>query len=100
MPRRTSSLFLCFWTACLTLILASLSAYATPYASSVSVSGGNVSFVLNEAADNVTVVFDGGAGSQDLGPRTAGVHGFALGGASTFQIVVKKDSGAGYTQGA
>src|SRR5690349_9464082 len=100
MQRRNSSVFLFFLTGCLLTLLGSLTGRATPYASSVSASGGNVTFVLNEAADNVTVVFDGGSISEDLGALNAGTHTFALGGASTFQIVVKKDSGAGYTQGA
>lgn len=98
MQRRTFSIV--FWTISSISVLVSFSARATPYASSVSVYGSDVSFVLNEPADNVTVVFDGGASSQDLGALNAGAHTFSLGAASTFRIVVKKDSGAGYTQGA
>ena len=74
-------------------------ANATPYASGVRVDAGVVTFILNEAADNVTVVFDGGAGSEDLGARAAGTHTFNLGAATSFEIVVKKDSSPGYTQG-
>ena len=74
-------------------------ANATPYASGVRVDAGTVSFILNESADNVTVVLDGGASTQDLGARAAGAHTFNLGGATSFEIVVKKDSPPGYTQG-
>jgi hypothetical protein len=83
--------------AAATTALVSASAFAAPYASSVSVSGTNGSFVLNEAADDVTVVYDNGASSQTVNGSAAGTLSFTLPSpTSTFQIVVKKSSGAGY----
>lgn len=75
-------------------------ANATPYASGVRVDAGVVSFILNESADNVTVVLDGGASTQNLGARAAGTHTFNLGAATSFEIVVKKDGSPGYLHGA
>ena len=65
-------------------------AIANPYASGVRNANGNVSFTLNEGADDVMVVFDGGASTQDLGARDKGTHSFTLGAASSFEIVVTK----------
>src|SRR6185503_13250391 len=67
-------------------------ATAVPYASNVRITGGTVSFILNQAAANVTVVFDGGASTQDLGPRAKGSHSFSLGTATTFEIVVSDNT--------
>jgi hypothetical protein len=69
---------------------------AAPYASGVTNNAGVVQFVLNESADNVTVVFDGGASSTNLGARTRGQHSFNLDGATTFDIQVRKAAGPGY----
>jgi hypothetical protein len=41
--------------------------HAVPYASTVSESGGTVTFYLNESADNVKVVFTGPSSTLDLG---------------------------------
>ncbi|HKQ39757.1 MAG TPA: Calx-beta domain-containing protein [Verrucomicrobiae bacterium] len=79
--------------ACVAVLLSfNPMAYATPYASGVRVDAGIVSFILNESADNVTVVFDGGASSRDLGARDNGTHSFNLDAASSFEIVVKKSA--------
>ncbi|HTD87775.1 MAG TPA: Calx-beta domain-containing protein [Candidatus Binatia bacterium] len=75
--------------AALALIVNPL-ANATPYASAVQNNAGVVSFTLNESADNVTVVFDGGASTQDLGVQSKGTHSFNMGTATSFEIVVKK----------
>jgi hypothetical protein len=83
-----------FGAAFAAVFLMNLSANATPYASGVTTSGGNVSFILNESADNVTVLFDGGTSTQDLGTLDKGTHSFPLGAATSFQIVVKKSSPA------
>src|SRR4051794_27852986 len=72
-------------------------ANANPYASAVSNANGNVSFTLNEAADKVTIVFDGGASTQDLGARAKGTHSFSLGAASSFEIVVAKRAASVWT---
>ncbi|MGH8247030.1 MAG: hypothetical protein ACREUU_11445, partial [Gammaproteobacteria bacterium] len=74
-------------------------ARAVPYASGVSNNAGTVSFLLNESAANVTVVFDGGASSSDLGPLPAGLHSFLLGAATSYSIEVSKSSGPGYLNG-
>jgi hypothetical protein len=84
---------------CAVVLSLSPSGYATPYASGVSNNAGVVTFILNEAADNVSVVFDGGASTQSMGALAAGTHAFNLGTATSFEIVVKKDSSPGYTQG-
>ena len=72
---------------------------AVPYAAAVTRSGDTVSFILNEDADNVTVVFDGGARTSDLGALPKGRHSFNLDGATSFQIVVRKVSGPGWLVG-
>lgn len=73
-------------------------AMAAPYASSVSQSGGSVNFTLNEAADDVTVVFDGGARTESLGMLTRGTHTVSLGGNSSYEIRVSDAAAAsGYT---
>ncbi|MEY2408745.1 MAG: hypothetical protein QOF48_1415 [Verrucomicrobiota bacterium] len=73
-------------------------AAAVPYATGVTNNAGTISFILNEAADNVTVVFDGGASSQDLGAQTKGPHSFSLGTATTFEIRVSKVTPVVWTQ--
>src|SRR5262245_4803395 len=72
------------------------SALATPYACNLTNDTGTISFRLNESADNVKVVSNGGATTNDLGALAAGVHSFALGISGTFQVVVFKASGPGY----
>jgi hypothetical protein len=73
-------------------------ASAVPYASRVINAAGTVSFILNEAADNVTVVLDGGASSMDLGALPKGAHSFGLGTATAFSIVVSKSVPPAWTQ--
>src|SRR5882724_49422 len=67
---------------------------ATPYASGITNNAGTVSYILNESADSVKVVFDGdGIGNtNDLGAMTKGVHSFSLGSHTSWQIEVKKSS--------
>jgi hypothetical protein len=61
---------------------------AAPYASGVRNTGNNVwQFVLNEPADNVTVMRDGG-NADNLGALTAGRHTFNMTSFNTFDIVV------------
>lgn len=73
-------------------------AQAVPYASGVINNAGTVSFILNESADNVTVLLDGGPGSLNLGALAAGSHSFALGAATTFEIQVSKSGVAPWTR--
>ncbi|MCX6885618.1 MAG: hypothetical protein NTX27_11300 [Verrucomicrobia bacterium] len=54
-------------------LLLAQSAFATPYASSLTNNGGTVSFRLNEAADNVRIIWNGGANTNTLGPRSRGL---------------------------
>ncbi len=74
--------------------LGASAALAAPYASAVSESGGNVSFRLNESADEVIVIRDGTATS--LGALGLGSHSFARNGATNYSIVVRKSAGPGY----
>ena len=97
--RSNSSLFGAVCAAVLLIVSLKPAAKATPYASGVTVNGGVVTFILNESADNVTVEFDGAASSQDLGALEKGTHTFNMGTATSFDIVVSKDSAPGYTQG-
>jgi hypothetical protein len=68
------------------------SALATPYASGVTESGGNVSFYLNEAADNVKVAFSNPNSTLDLGALNRGQHTFPRGTATSYQIQVTKSA--------
>jgi hypothetical protein len=71
---------------------------AVPYASTVSESGGTVSFRLNESAD-VKVVFAGPASTLDLGTGLpAGAYSFPRGGATSYQIQVTKSAPPLWTQ--
>jgi hypothetical protein len=65
-------------------------ARAHPYASGVTVSGGNVSFVLNESATDIKVLFDNNTVTNDLGAMDAGLKSFALGAHTNFSISVFK----------
>jgi hypothetical protein len=70
---------------------------AVPYASGVRPTGGGMwEFVLNEAADNVTITRNGG-NVLNLGARPAGRHTFNLSTFTTFDIAVSNDTPAGWT---
>ncbi len=73
---------------------------ATPYASGITNNAGTVSYILNESADSVKVVFDGGGigNTNDLGAMTKGVHSFSLDAHTSWQIEVKKSSAQIWTQ--
>src|SRR5262245_54780203 len=71
--------------------------WATPYASQVRNTTGNTwEFVLNEAADNVTVLRNG-ANAVNLGALTAGRYTFDMTGFSTFNVKVSKSAPVGWT---
>lgn len=77
--------------AAATAVLASVSiARAHPYASGITVSGGNVNFILNEDADSVKVAFDSNTVTNDLGALAKGAHSFALGSHTDYSIIVYK----------
>jgi hypothetical protein len=71
-------------------------ATASPYASGVTNSGNTFSFVLNENADNVTILRDGG-NALNLGPQSKGTLNFDMTGFTNYSINVTKLSGAGFT---
>lgn len=78
-------------------ILAS-TVFAVPYASGIRNTGGtNWEFVLNEAADAVTVLRDGG-NAVNLGAIGPGRHTFEMTGFNTFAIEVSKSAPVGWTE--
>lgn len=83
----------------LAAIFSALAAQATPYASSLTNSGGTISFRLNESADGVKILSDGGATVTDLGPLAEGLHNIPLVVSGTFQVSATKASPAGYATG-
>src|SRR4051812_17177405 len=74
------------------------STWATPYASDLTNNAGILSFRLNENADNVKVISNGGAVTNDIGPGVKGVTVTNLGVAGTIKIMVTRSAPAGYTQ--
>ena len=77
----------------LALAVTALSTYvakATPYASCITNSGGNISYLLNQDAQDVKVIFDGGGSgnTNSYGAQARGVHSFALGSHTTYRIQV------------
>lgn len=82
------------------LFVAAGTSPAAPYASGVRVEAGNVTFLLNEPAGNVTVEFTGPDESVPLGALPAGAHSFALGAHTAFRIVVENESPPGWRDGA
>lgn len=73
--------------------LASVSS-AAPYSGTITETGGNVTFRLPEAADEVIVIRDGVPTS--LGALGFGSHSFARSGAVNYSIVVRKGAADGY----
>ncbi len=80
-------------------VLASFVAQAVPYASCITNSAGTISYYLNENADAVNIIFDGGGpgNTNALGAQTKGPHSFALGAHTSYRIEVKKDAPVGWT---
>jgi hypothetical protein len=74
-------------------------AYATPYASSITNSGSSISFRLNESADSVKIISNGGATTNDLGARPFGLTVTNLAIIGTFYIEVSKGPSLGYLNG-
>ncbi|MBP7827145.1 MAG: PEP-CTERM sorting domain-containing protein [Verrucomicrobia bacterium] len=81
----------------LVLLALSPAAKAVPYASGFSQSGTIVSFILNQDADVVEAILDGGAQTLSLG-TTAGPLSFDLAGYSTFQVRVVGNEAPGWHQ--
>jgi len=65
-------------------------ATAHPYATCLTNSSGTLSFRLNEAADSVKVIWNGGSSSFSLGPVARGLTVTNVGATSPFQVEVKK----------
>ena len=82
-------------------LLAHVPVVAAPYASAVTVSGDTVTFILNESADSVKVVFNGGASTLVIGasPEPAGLKTFSKATFSSFRIEVEKNAGPGWKSG-
>ncbi len=70
---------------------------AVPYASGVSTSGNNLSFILNQDAANVTLMLQGG-GTIDLGALAKGTHNVVVPTLGNHQIKVTHSAAAGWTQ--
>jgi hypothetical protein len=72
-------------------------ALAVPYAANVRNTGGTTwEFVLNEPADSVTVLRDGG-NPFNIATPAAGRHMFDMAGFTTFSIEVSKSAAEGWT---
>lgn len=68
-----------------------LNALAHPYASGLTNNNGTISWVLNESATDVQILFDNGTVTQDLGSApVVGTNLFALGTHTNYAIVVQK----------
>ena len=65
-------------------------AKATPFASCITNTAGTISYYLNEGGGTVSVVYDGGAVSNNLGVLAAGPQSFSLAGHTTYAIYVQK----------
>lgn len=74
-------------------------ALARPYATSLTNSGGVISFRLNADADNVKIIYNGGTTTNDLGPLPKGLNTVPLSVTGDYLIQVSKASGPGYPQG-
>ena len=75
---------------------------AVPYASGITTNGGTVSFILNEAADNVKVIYDGGGAGKtnDLGALAKGSQSFPFdtGIHTSYEIHVNKSAPGTWAQ--
>lgn len=72
-------------------------ALGVPYASGVSVSGADLSFTLNQDAQNVTLMLEGG-GTMDLGALAKGAHNVNVPNVGNHQIKVTNSAAAAWTQ--
>ncbi len=88
-----------FFISTALLVAAVLPSAATPYASSITNTGTTLSFRLNESADSVRIISNGGATTNDLGARPAGLTVTNLAVVGDYEIHVSKDPGYGYLQG-
>ena len=72
-------------------VLSSFVAQAHPYASGITNTSGTISFILNEAADNVSIVFPQNSTTNNMGAKARGTWTFTLGaGTNSYLIYVTK----------
>src|SRR2546423_12883852 len=96
--RTTTKLTVCVGIA-LSLLAKTTSTYATPYACDITNSAGTVSFRLNENADDVKIISNGGTVTNDLGPGIKGLTVTNLGVAGgVIKVMVTRSAPVGYTQ--
>ncbi|MFM1769071.1 MAG: hypothetical protein RJA22_1600 [Verrucomicrobiota bacterium] len=81
-------------------LAAALPVQAVPYACNLTNSGTTISFRLNESADVVKIVSNGGATTNVLGARPAGVNVETLAITGPFQVLVSKAAPPGYRTAA
>lgn len=86
-----------FYTTLVVLACLPAAAMAVPYASGVSTSGSELTFILNQDADNVTLVLEGG-GTLNLGAMTKGTHVVSVATPGNHQIKVTNSAPSGWTQ--
>ncbi len=73
------------------VLLSSLNAHATPYASEVTNISGTIQYYLNETPDSVVVTFeDGSHGTLNPATPAVGANSFALGSHTSYKIAVSK----------
>jgi hypothetical protein len=77
-------------------VLSTLTSRAVPYATCLTNGGSSISFRLNESADEVKIIYNGGTTTNTLGARAAGLHTIALAVTGTYQVVVFKSAGPGF----
>jgi hypothetical protein len=80
------------------VLLSTLSANAHPYASAVTNNNGTIQFILNENATSVSVAFDNGTVTNNLGALAKGSNGFNLGSHTNFAIAVFNIGSGAFTQ--
>ncbi len=71
--------------------------FAAPYACDLTNNSGVISFRLNENADNVKIISNGGATTNDLGAGVKGLTVTNLGISGVFQVIVTRSVASGYT---
>ena len=91
---RVGFVFRCSTIALVVSIISCWVARATPYASGLTNNAGTVSFILNEDADDVKIIFGGTTNS--IGAQLAGLITTNVSASNPFSVQVTKTSGAGY----
>jgi hypothetical protein len=71
---------------------------AIPYACEITNISGTIQFYMPESASDVSVIFDSGAVTNDLGALSAGSNGFTLGIHTNYSIVVVKNGAGVFNQ--